>query len=104
MTVGASDSAAPLAGLRAEIDALDAEIVRLLAARMAVVERVIGVKSAHGIPALLSDRVEEVAARVRREAEGRGLPPDLAETVWRAMMDWIIAYEDARLRSAGSRS
>lgn len=96
---GASDPALPLAGLRREIDALDREIVAALARRMQIVERVVAVKREHGIAANLPDRVEEVAAKVRREAEREGLPPDLAETVWRAMMDWVIAYEDARLET-----
>jgi isochorismate pyruvate lyase len=87
-----------LAPLRAEIDAIDAEIVALIAKRMAVVERVIAVKRAAGIPALLHDRVEEVASNVRRKAESLGAPPDLAEAVWRAMMAWVIAYEDEKLR------
>ncbi|WP_291958624.1 chorismate mutase [Chelatococcus sp.] len=91
-------AATALAPLRAEIDAVDVEIAALLARRMAVVERVIAVKRAAGLPALLNDRVEEVAAHVRGQAQSKGAPPDLAETVWRAMMDWIIAYEDRRLR------
>ncbi|MDJ1157179.1 chorismate mutase [Chelatococcus sp. SYSU_G07232] len=98
MAAGAPDTA-PLAGLRAEIDALDADIVRLLARRMAIVERVIAVKRRNAIPALLADRVEEVAAKVRREAEAAGVPPDFVEAVWRVMMDWTIAYEEARLGS-----
>ena len=91
-------AAVALKPLRAEIDAVDAEIAALLAKRMAVVERVIAIKREAGIPALLKDRVEEVAAHVRGQAEARGAPPDLAETVWRAMMGWVIAYEDVRLR------
>ncbi|HMO30560.1 chorismate mutase [Enterovirga sp.] len=93
----AEETAGPLAPLRAEIDICDAEIVALLARRMEIVERVIAIKSGHGIPALLPDRVEDVVARVRGEAGRDGVPPDLVETVWRAMMDWIIAYEDERL-------
>lgn len=91
--------AVSLAPLRAEIDAVDAEIVRLLARRMAIVERVVAIKRREGIPALLPGRVEDVACRVRQEAADAGAPPDLAETVWRAMMGWIIAHEDERLAS-----
>lgn len=91
------DETFSLAPLRAEIDALDAEIVGLLARRMAVVERVVAIKNREGIPALLPDRVEEVVGRVRNQAEAAGVPPDLVDTVWRGMIDWIVAYEDARL-------
>lgn len=93
----ADERAGLLAPLRAEIDICDAEIVRLLARRMQIVERVIAIKKGHGIPALLPDRVEDVVVRVRGEAGKDGVPPDLVETVWRAMMDWIIAYEDEQL-------
>ncbi|MGV6871207.1 chorismate mutase [Pseudochelatococcus sp. B33] len=88
-----------LAAFRAEIDAIDAEIVHLLARRMTVVDRVIVAKQRHALPALIPERVEEVADHVRRRAGAAGAPPDLAETVWRAMMDWVIAYEDRRLNA-----
>ncbi|TDR94434.1 chorismate mutase [Enterovirga rhinocerotis] len=87
----------PLAPLRVEIDAVDAEIVGLLARRLGIVERVIAIKQEHGLPALLPDRVEEVVAHVREKASQGGVPPDLAETLWRAMIDWTIAYEERRL-------
>lgn len=93
----AGEAAASLAPLRAEIDAVDAEIVRLLARRMEIVERVVAIKRRDGIAAALPDRVEDVLRRVRGEAAERGLPPELAETVWRALVDWIIAYEEAKL-------
>lgn len=87
-----------LAKLRAEIDRIDSELVKLLAARMRVVDRVIAVKQKAGLPALIPDRVEEVASRVRDEAKKLGAPPELAELVYRKMMDWVIAYEEKRLQ------
>jgi isochorismate pyruvate lyase len=96
MVDGASDRAV-LAAFRAEIDAIDAEMVALVARRMAVVDRVVAVKREQGLPALIPHRVEDVAARVRTEAVRRGAPPDLAETLWRTMMAWVIAYEQDRL-------
>jgi isochorismate pyruvate lyase len=87
-----------LAELRAEIDRIDSELVKLLAERMKIVDRVVEVKQKAGLPALIPDRVEEVASRVRFEAKKLGAPPDLAELVYRKMMDWVIAYEEKRLR------
>ena len=92
-----------LAELRAAIDALDVEIVRLIAKRMAVVDRVIAVKREHGVPARVPERVEEVAEKVRRAAAAAALPSDLAETIWRAMMEWVIAYEKERLADAADK-
>jgi isochorismate pyruvate lyase len=86
-----------LASCRSEIDALDAELVRLLGRRIEVVERVIAIKQAHAIPALLPDRVEEVVAHVREEAEVCGAPPDLAEKLYRALIAWTVEYEERKL-------
>lgn len=87
-----------LASFRAEIDRIDSEIVKLLAERMKVVDRVIAVKAKSGLPAFIPERVEEVAERVRAEARRLGAPPELAELVWRKMMDWVIAYEERRIK------
>jgi isochorismate pyruvate lyase len=86
-----------LAECRAEIDKLDAELVRLLGRRIEVVDRVVAIKREHNIPALLPDRVEEVVAHVRTEAEGCGAPPDLAENLYRALIAWTVAYEERKL-------
>ena len=90
-----------LAGLRADIDALDVEIVGLMAQRMALVDRVIMVKREHNLPARIHSRVEEVARLVGEHAVKAGISPDYTETVWRAMMDWVIAYEDRQLSKRG---
>lgn len=88
---------AALAECRAEIDALDAELVRLLGRRIEVVDRVVAIKRAHGIPALLAERVEEVVAHVREEAQVCGAPADLAESLYRALIAWTVEYEEAKL-------
>ncbi len=87
-----------LADLRAEIDRVDSELVKLIAERMKIVDRVVAIKKAAGLPAFIPDRVEEVAQRVREEAKRFGAPPELAEHVYRRMMEWIIAYEEDRLK------
>lgn len=90
-------SEAALASLRKEIDAIDDRLVGLVAERMACVERVVEVKQVTGLPARMDNRVEEVIARVRSKAEQAGAPPDLAELIWRTMIEWIIAFEDKAL-------
>ncbi|MGU3494924.1 chorismate mutase [Xanthobacteraceae bacterium A53D] len=82
---------------RVEIDAIDAQIVDLLAARLAVVERVLELKKEAGLPALLQDRVEDVVARVRERAATADVPPELVEALWRLLIQWTIDYEDLRL-------
>lgn len=83
-----------LAAHRRRIDAIDAGIVRLLGERLAVVREVIAIKQREGIAARLEDRVAAVVAHVRDEAATVDCPPDLAEAVWRTMIEWTIAYEE----------
>lgn len=86
-----------MAELRAEIDRVDAGLVALLAERAGYIDRAAAIKAAAGLPARIGWRVEEVVARVRAHAGARGLPPDLAEMLWRRLIDWSIAREEERL-------
>ncbi len=87
-----------LATLRSEIDALDELLLDTLARRLAVVERVVKVKQAHGIPAVIPERVAEVIALAGARAARRGMPTDLAENVWRTLVAETIRYEEAALK------
>ena len=93
---------APLADLRRQIDALDAELVSVLAKRQRCVERVIEIKRAQELPARLPDRIDEVLARVRKLALAEKLEPDLAVAVWREMIEQFIAYEERVLTETGN--
>ena len=86
-----------LADARREIDALDEELVALLARRLRIVEGVIAIKREHGIPALLPERVEEVVSYVTAQARDVGAPPDLAEILYREIIAWTIRYEEGKL-------
>lgn len=81
--------------LRVEIDALDRELVGLLAQRIGYVERAAQLKRLAKLPARIESRVEEVVRNVRAVASEAGLDPQLAETLWRDMIDWAIAHEEA---------
>lgn len=83
--------------LRASIDALDAQIVAKLRARADYIDRAAQLKQENGLPARIEDRVEEVVAKVRAEAQTQGLDPDLVEALWRRMIDWSIAREEKAL-------
>ena len=80
--------------LRAAIDALDADLVRLLAQRAQLIERAIELKPAEGIPARASDRVADVLAKVKDRARAEGLSPVLAERLWSDMIEFFIAREE----------
>jgi isochorismate pyruvate lyase len=96
------NSSAPLHHLRKEIDAADAALIALLAKRMAVVDRIIAVKKAEGLPAAIPKRVEDVVRAVRAEALSKGFPPDIAEKLWRLLIAETIAYEGKALGNSAS--
>ncbi|MDV4145765.1 MULTISPECIES: chorismate mutase [Shimia] len=79
--------------LRGEIDDLDRKLISLLALRAGYIDRAIEIKAQTGLPARIPDRVEDVVTKVRLAAEGEGLDPDLAEGLWRDLIEWSIARE-----------
>jgi isochorismate pyruvate lyase len=86
-----------MAQIRAEIDRLDEDLVRLFADRAGYIDRAAEIKAREDLPARIGPRVEEVVGNVRRHAVTYGLPPDLVEKLWRRLIDWSIAREESRL-------
>jgi isochorismate pyruvate lyase len=88
--------------VRAEIDRIDAALVDLVAERFGFVERAWQLKS-RPEEATVPWRIQQVIDRVRAKAKERGLPPELAEALWRQMIGWFIQYEEEKLqaRNAG---
>lgn len=78
--------------VRREIDRLDREIVTLLAERQNYIEQAGHIKQSRD-SVRDEARVADVIAKVRARAADVGAHPDLAETVYRAMVEWCIAYE-----------
>ena len=78
--------------VRAEIDRLDRELVRLLGERFGFVRRMAEIKS-DPAEAYLQDRVDAVLANVLDEARKQGLDPALAEKLWRLLIDWNVEFE-----------
>lgn len=86
-----------MAELRAEIDRVDEELVARFAERAGYIDRAIAIKAGVDLPARIEVRVEEVVRNVRRHAATYNLPPDLVEKLWRRLIDWSIAREEASL-------
>lgn len=84
--------------LRAEIDALDAQLIALFAKRRALIDRAARIKASAGLPARIDWRVEEVVANARRNAAEAGLDGDLFEAIWRQLVEAAIAQEDRHLK------
>lgn len=84
-----------LNALRDKIDAVDKQLIDLLAARLALVGEVGEVKSRHGLPIYAPDREASMLARRRAEAELLGVPGDLIEDVLRRVMRESYILESA---------
>ncbi|WP_421181651.1 bifunctional chorismate mutase/prephenate dehydrogenase [Aeromonas enteropelogenes] len=84
-----------LNALRDKIDAVDKQLIDLLAERLALVGEVGEVKSRHGLPIYAPDREASMLARRRAEAETLGVPGDLIEDVLRRVMRESYILESA---------
>ncbi|MER5865526.1 chorismate mutase [Kitasatospora sp. NPDC002040] len=78
--------------LRHRIDALDAQLVAVLAERVGVVREVSRYKTDEA-SVRAPDRVEQVVAKVRALADGHGLPADLVERLYRLLIAELTAVE-----------
>ena len=78
--------------IRAQIDALDKRLVALLAERQKLIAAAGEVKPSRDT---VRDeaRIEEVVRLVLTEAEKSGLAREIAEPVWRQLIESSIAYE-----------
>lgn len=92
------DDIPDMPGLRKEIDALDRELIALLARRHALIDRAARIKSHAGLPARIDERVEEVVANARHNAAANGLDPELIGSIWRQLVEAAIAQEDRQLK------
>ena len=87
--------------VRREIDRIDERMVELLAERFAYVDRAWQIKMGTRESATVPWRIQQVIDKVKTKAEERGLPPELAEALWRQMIGWFIQYEEERMRPGG---
>lgn len=84
--------------LRAEIDALDRQLVQVLAARIDICREVAKVKEGSDTPVIQPARVRDVLTSRRQWAIDIGVDPDFAEQVFR-----VLLGETHRIEVAGTR-
>jgi isochorismate pyruvate lyase len=84
--------------VREEIDRIDMALVDLIGERFAFVDRAWQLKQSPA-EARVPWRIQQVIDKVRARAAGQGLPPELAEALWRQMIGWFIQYEEEKLRA-----
>ncbi len=75
-----------LEGVRQEIDAIDGELLTLLARRFGVAKRAAEFKIANDLPMMQTDRVRAVLASTADRAEREGVSGQFASDVWRLII------------------
>ena len=88
----------PLPVLRAMIDAIDREILQLLARRNGLIADVAEHKREHHLPIRDLPRERQIIADRRQRGQGLGLNPELLESMWRLIM-WASRDRQAALRA-----
>lgn len=91
-----------LADVRENIDRIDRELVPLIARRTRFVEQAARFK-ADKAQVIDQPRIEEVIAKVRHLAVEEGMPPDMAERIWRAIIDASILHEAEKWKEFHSK-
>lgn len=78
--------------IREEIDEIDIQILDLIFNRKKLVTEVVKLKKRNQI--IDTKRIEDILARLRKEASKRDLPEEFVEEVWKLMIKTFIAYEE----------
>jgi chorismate mutase len=83
--------------LRLEIDALDTQIVALLAKRFDVASDVAELKRREGIAVRLQDRIGVVLDHVTDLAKKNGAEPEAIRAIYRTVIETTCLHEEAKI-------
>ena len=78
--------------VRAGVDMLDRELVRLLVIRQGYMHAAARIKQDRDA-VYDAERIEDVVSKVIETAKAEGLNPEIAEPVWRKLIERCIAHE-----------
>jgi isochorismate pyruvate lyase len=90
--VPAPEDCQSMTDVREGVDALDRELVRMLLRRQGYMDAAARIKTDRNRVRDVA-RVEDVVSKVKSEARKVGLSEDIAEAVWRNLIEACIAYE-----------
>ena len=99
MTVKVPEACTTMDDVREGVDALDRELVRLLALRQGYMEAAARIKP-RAEDVRVPWRIEDVVQKVLKSAELEGLDPRIAEPVWRELIERCIEHEAEAWKSA----
>jgi chorismate mutase/prephenate dehydratase len=87
-----------LGSLRDRIEAVDRQIIKLIAERLAIVEDVAEAKLASASPFRDRQREESLITRLRAMAVEAGIDPHQIERMYRVIMDMSVAHQEQAVR------
>ena len=106
MSIKSGENCNTMAEVRQGVDALDRELVSLLVKRQAYMSAAGRIKNDRDA-VYDAERIEDVVSKVLVEARKQGLSEDIAEQVWRKLIERCIAFEFGewdKLRAANKQS
>lgn len=80
--------------IREKIDAIDEQILRLLAKRFEIVKSVHDIKKAHNLPIRQMGRYQQMMAELSEKAKILGLDQRVVHSVWEAIHDTSIKVQE----------
>lgn len=101
--MGKAEISAQLDGLREQIDSIDEQIVRLLAERLARVQKVVALKTTHKLPIYHPAREENLISQRRAQALKAGLDPDHIEELYRSILRQSRVKQTVQAAKTGVR-
>jgi chorismate mutase / prephenate dehydrogenase len=90
--------------LRTEIDAIDLNVVDLLAKRQEQVKQVMALKQVHQLPVYHPAREEDLLYARRRQAKDAGVDPDYIEELYRIILRQSRVAQSGHMARTGIRS
>jgi isochorismate pyruvate lyase len=91
-TIKTPEDCTSMAEVRAGVDALDAELVALLATRFGYMRAAARIKPSRDAVRDEARKASVIAAAVA-EAEAKGIPADVVADIWERLVEGSIAYE-----------
>ncbi|MCY1021695.1 chorismate mutase [Pyxidicoccus sp. MSG2] len=83
-----------LQGFRQELDAIDEELVRTVARRLQLCDRIAGWKRENGIPMMQPHRIEHVKRRCTEMGAAQGLDSAFVESLYTLIIDEACRREE----------
>lgn len=85
--------------LRNELDAIDTQILDLLAQRFTATQQVGEYKKAHDMPVRDLDREESMFNRIRQKAVDHQLDPELCVSIYKLIINAVVKNHEAIKRT-----